>query len=94
MRTQEDLILVRVNMTALVSLDLERITEDPAWAAIADNVNLSDSDQREQALFNYLASYIQRHQLFGGSVFMPATNGPSDINIINMEEITNGTSNG
>lgn len=88
MRTLEDKILVRVKMSSLISLDLERIVEDPVWASIADNVDLNDPEQREQALFNYLGSYIRRHQLFGGcNVFMPSTNGPSDIEIIEMEDV-------
>lgn len=93
MRTPEDLILVKVTLSALVSLDLERITEDPRWAQIADNVNLNDPEQREQALFQYLGSYIsrEREQLFD-SVFMPATNGPADLTVEKMEDVTNGNS--
>ena len=91
MRTQEDLIEVRVEMVSTISLDRERIIEDPAWAAIADNINLEDKEQVEQALFLYLKSYIIRQQLFGACIFMPATNGPSDIEVKSMEEV-NGNS--
>ena len=88
MRTSEDLITVRVIMVSNVSLDRERITEDPAWAAIADKVDLNDSEQVEQALYLYLEGYIHRQQLFGEQIFMPSTNGPSDIQVIHMEDLS------
>lgn len=92
MRTPEDLILVKVTLSALVSLDLERIIEDPRWATVADNVDLNDPEQREQALFQYLGSYIgrEREQLFD-TVFMPATNGPADLTVEKMENVSHGT---
>jgi len=94
MRGPEDLILIDVYLKSTVSLDRERIVEDPAWAAIADNVDLNDPEQREQALFRYLAQYISRgnEKLFD-SVFMPSTNGPADLTIIRMEDVTHGNSN-
>ena len=58
MRGPEDLILVKCLSASTISLDLERIVEDPAWAAIADNVDLNDPEQREQALFAYVRQYI------------------------------------
>jgi hypothetical protein len=89
MRGPEDLITIRVTLSATISLDRERIVEDPAWASIADNVDLEDPEQKDQALFQYLASYIRREQLFD-SVFMPSTNGPSDLVLENLEEVKNG----
>lgn len=86
MRTQEDLIEIEVMMRSKVSLDRERIIEDPQWASIADKVNLDDPYELKQALFSYLGSYISRQQIFGGeSIFMPSTNGPANIRIVNME---------
>lgn len=93
MRSPEDLIEVEVVLSSVISLDRERIIEDPVWASIADNVDLNDPREREQALFMYLGSYITRCQMFGGSIFMPSTNGPSDIKLIEMEDVTNGNSN-
>lgn len=86
MRGMEDLLLIRVTLSSTISLDRERITEDPQWAVIADNIDLSDQKQLEQALFAYLARYINRgnEKLFD-SVFMPSTNGPSDLTIEKME---------
>jgi hypothetical protein len=93
MRTPDDLIKIKVTMNSVLSLDRERIIQDPVWAGIADNYNLEDPEQAEQALFLYLVSYIQRQQLFGECIFMPATNGPSDLLVDNMEDITNGDGN-
>lgn len=88
MRGPEDRIDVIVQMSSTISLDRERIIGDPAWAAVADNIDLNDPKQVRQALFLYLSSYIIRQQLFGGnSIFMPATNGPSNISVISMEEV-------
>lgn len=91
MRSPEDLIQVQVKLSATISLDRERITEDPAWASIADNVDLNDPEQVEQALYLYLGQYITREkkQLFD-SIFMPSTNGPADIIIDDMKELHNG----
>lgn len=88
MRGPEDLIVIDVKLSARVSLDRERIIEDPAWAVIADKVDLNNPEQLEQALWLYLASYIHRQQLFGPQVFMPATNGPADLVI---EGVSNGS---
>ncbi len=91
MRTPEDLILIDVTLKARVSLDLERIVEDPRWASIAHKVDLNDPEQREQALFQYLGSYINReHEQLFDTVFMPATNGPSDLIVEKMEDVSNG----
>lgn len=88
MRGPEDLVRVKVTLSSIVSLDRERIVEDPAWAAIADNVDLNDPEQVEKALAKYLNSYLQRQMLFGGQdVFMPSTNGPASLEMISAETI-------
>lgn len=92
MRSPEDLIKVRVTMQAMVSLDRERIIEDPSWASIADNIDLNDQSQVEQALYLYLRNYIHRQPLFGEQIFMPTTNGPADIQVIEMEDVSHGNS--
>ncbi len=90
MRGPEDLIKVRVTMETILSLDRERIIEDPLWAN-SESYDLNDPEQVERALFLYLASYVRREQLFGGhEIFMPSTNGPSNIEIIKMENVSNG----
>lgn len=86
MRSPDDLIRLRVSTYTLVDLDRERIESDPAWDEVSKNFDLEDPDQNKQALFRYLGFYINREQLFD-SKFMPATNGPSDIFITNMELI-------
>lgn len=86
MRSPDDLIRLRVTTYALVDLDRERVEEDPAWDEVSKNFDLEDPEQSKQALFRYLGFYINREQLFD-SKFMPATNGPADIFITNMEII-------
>ena len=93
MRTPEDRIKVRVTMQVVVDLDRERIVEDPLWAN-AESYDLNDPEQVQRALFTYLASYVHRQRLFGEQIFMPSTNGPADISVINMEEVTNGNGSG
>lgn len=87
MRNSDDLIKLRAELTATISLDRERVIEDPVWASIADTINLEDPEQLEQALFAYLRSYINRQQLFGECIFMPSNNGPGDIQVRSIEEI-------
>lgn len=86
MRSPEDLIRLRVTLYALVDLDKERIESDPAWDEVSKHFNLEDPAQNTQALYRYLGFYINREQLFDNK-FMPATNGPSDLFITDMELI-------
>lgn len=87
-RGPEDIFEVEVLLASRISLDRERVTEDPAWATIADNFDLSDPKQVDKALYLYLQQYLQRQQLFGGqAVFMPATNGPADIRLVRMDNL-------
>jgi hypothetical protein len=90
MRDMNDLIAIKIKLQGTVSLDLERVEEDnPRWENIAHKYNLGDPEQRKQALFEYLASYLSGERLFDSS-FMPSTNGPADLFILDMEDVTNG----
>lgn len=94
MRDMNDLALIRVTVTGTVSLDLERVESDnPRWETISHKYDLGDPEQKKQALFEYLASYLSGERLFDSS-FMPSTNGPADLFITDMEEVTNGNANG
>ena len=94
MRDMNDLIEVKVQLQGVVSLDLERVEEDnPRWETISHKYDLGDPEQRKQALFEYLASYLAGERLFDSS-FMPSTNGPADIFVLQMEDVTNGNANG
>lgn len=86
MRSPEDLVRIRVKLSAVIDLDRERVVEDPAWAAVADPLDLSDPEQLEQALQLYLAAYLRREMLFD-TLFMPSTNGPAEVSIDEMEVI-------
>jgi len=93
MRGPEDLIQVELRLRAIVSLDRERITEDPVWAGIADSIDLQDPEAVKQALYRYIGQYVAREkkQLFD-AIFMPSTNGPADLTIESIEELSNGGS--
>jgi len=86
MRCPEDLIQVRVLLGSTISLDRERIVNDPAWAAIADKLDLTNSEELERALHLYLSSYLRREELFD-SVFMPSTNGPASVEVLQIQQI-------
>ena len=89
MRDQNDRVVIDVTIRARVSLDRERVIEDPAWAEVSKNYDLTKPEQVQQALYQYLGNYVIREQLFGGiSIFMPSTNGPADLIVENMEEVT------
>lgn len=86
MRSPDDLIRVRVTMYSPIYLDKERIESDPRWEEVSRHFDFSQPGQKEQALYQYLGLYINREQLFD-SRFMPASNGPADIFITDMELI-------
>ena len=94
MRDMTDLALIRVTLTGTVNLDLERVENDnPRWETISHKYDLGDPEQRKQALFEYLASYLAGEKLFDNE-FMPSTNGPADLYLTDMEDVTNGNANG
>lgn len=93
MRDMNDIAQIQVQLQGVVSLDLERVEEDPRWDTISRKYDLNDPEQRKQALFEYLGSYIAGERLFDSS-FMPSTNGPADLFILDMEELSNGNGNG
>jgi hypothetical protein len=92
MRTNEDLVKVRVHLYAIADLDWERIEADPHWDLIAQGFDLTDLEQRKQALFRYLGRYLASEKLFAQQPVY-GTNGPSELFITDMEVIANGNSN-
>lgn len=86
MRSPEDLVQIKVSLYSIISLDMERIEMDPAWIEVCQRVDLEDPEQVKQALFQYLGLYISREELFDNR-FMPATNGPANVIITDMELI-------
>lgn len=82
MRGPEDRILVRLTMSTIADLDLERIQEDPIW----EMINVSSPDENT-AVQRYIAEYLRNILLFTN---MPCTNGPSSITV-EKAEVSNAT---
>jgi hypothetical protein len=75
-------------MYAIADLDWERIENDPYWQWIIEQVDISDSKQKEAALFQYLTDHVLREQLFATRPVF-GTNGPSDLYVTNLEVVRN-----
>lgn len=91
MRSEEDIVEVRIEMSSLLSLDWERIENDPIWIQIGNDCNLSDPAQRHQALLRYIGAYIGLEKFFRDC---PSTNGPASVWAHNMEIQDNALSCG
>jgi hypothetical protein len=84
MRTEEDIIRVRVGLSGILELDLERIELDPNWRQIAMTYDLNDSQERAKALMAYVSHYVVRERFLRE---MPSTNGPGELNLLQMEVV-------
>jgi hypothetical protein len=85
-RTDEDIFEVIGTLSFRLSLDWERIENDPVWRQY-----LMVSESPEAALEAYVEHYITRDRLVRE---MPSTNGPGQLALQYMERITNGNSSG
>jgi hypothetical protein len=74
MRSEADVITVRVNLVGSVELDWQRMVEDdPNWARVSTGWDLEDPLQLQAAIHSYLMHYIARERFLRD---MPTTNGP------------------
>lgn len=91
MRTDDDIVQVKMTLAASVSIDLERVEEgDPmAWQQASLGLDLSDPIQKQQAIFKYLGMYLSRELLL---TQCPSTNGPGELWPIEMEVVKYGVS--
>jgi hypothetical protein len=76
MRTRHDLKIVRFSLICGVTLDMERVEDDPAWAMASRHFDLEDPVQMDAALIEYLKHYLSKEGLLAE---MPSTNGPADV---------------
>lgn len=86
MRTPEDHIKIKLTAYSVFDLDWERIETDPGWIMVSSKFDIDNPEEKKQALFLYLGYYIAREQLFD-SQFVPCTNGPADLHILDMEVV-------
>lgn len=70
-RGPEDILVLRLDLQAQVSLDMERIEQDPVFSSI---FLLASSP--EEALREYLSYYLDQESLFKR---VPSTNGPGKM---------------
>lgn len=87
MRDDTDITLVRIVLSGTISLDWERIEADPAWVFVTAGMDLSDPEDRKQALFKYIGAYLSRQLLLTDC---PSTNGPGQVWPIEMEVVSGG----
>ena len=76
MRSREDLKAVRFEMVGGITLDIQRVEQDPAWSMASRFYDLEDTQQFDAALVEYVKHYLSKESLLAE---MPSTNGPADI---------------
>jgi hypothetical protein len=76
MRTRHDLKILQFKLICGVTLDMERVENDPAWIMAGRNYDLADPLQMDAALVLYLQHYLAKEGLLAE---MPSTNGPADV---------------
>lgn len=83
MRSVADIIVVETRVTRRLSLDLERLEKDPVWIQIVSQAETEQDLVSETDLVKrYLTYYIVRDQFPHQT---PTTNGPGDIDQIQLE---------
>jgi hypothetical protein len=76
MRSRKDLKTVRFKLFGSVQLDMERVEQDPAWMMANRHFDVSDPEQFDLAMVDYLKYYLGREQLLAE---MPTTTGPAEL---------------
>ena len=76
MRDPNDIRTVTIAVQGVVSIDLERVQEDPQWALVSRGVDLEDATAAKLALEAYVARYLGMETLLSNA---PFTNGPADV---------------
>lgn len=83
MRSAQDIISVQATITRRLTLDLERIESDPVFSQVAQQLGYAAGDPLTEELVGaYLQHYIVRDQFPHQT---PTTNGPGDIDAIQLE---------
>lgn len=87
MRSEADLIPVQATIRRRLSLDLERMEADPVWIQISEQLGVAPGAEGfEVAVRKYINHYVVRDQF---PHLMPSTNGPGDIDEIQIHlEVT------
>jgi hypothetical protein len=86
MRHENDRLLVRITLSSVIDLDLERVEEDPQWQRLIEGKDDSNKDIVKAMLFEYINQYLLRGPRIMTNA--PSTNGPSELWPIEMEIIS------
>ena len=77
-RSDSDIIDLRFTVTADLSLDIERIIEDPIWKTICFANGYDETNYYPELLEDYLKHYVTRERFLSNCV---STNGPGTLNL-------------
>jgi hypothetical protein len=80
-RSEEDILELSFQLEAHVTLDIERVINDPIWRLICLQSGLEDTEYHPELLVDYLNHYIIRDKALTD---MPATNGPAELRLLGM----------
>ena len=95
MRDANDLKRIRFTLICGVTLDMERVAEDPSWSMAARNCDLSVPREFNFAMMQYLQYHLNNSRMDRLLAEMPATCGPADIYGMTVEAPDgNSSSNG
>ena len=78
-RSDEDIINITFEVSAQISLDIERIINDPIWKILCLSEGYDDTSYYPELLQLYISYYVVRDKFLS---HMPSTNGPAECNII------------
>ena len=84
MRGKDDIKLIRFEAGGTISLDLERIEEDPLWGQILQRQDISTDQGLNAALCRYFVQYLSNESILAE---MPSTNGPATLTGLNAEVV-------
>jgi len=72
--TDPQQLTLRFLLGGVVTLDPDRLEDDPFWTIVSAQYDLSSGEGRRQALSLYLTRYLERERLLAEN---PCTNGPA-----------------
>lgn len=83
MRTENDIVRLKMDLEAVIEVDLQRMADDdPNWAQLSQGYDLSTVEGRYAALRVYVEHYITRERFLRD---MPSTNGPGSVELTELE---------
>jgi hypothetical protein len=75
-------LTLRFHLDGVITLDPDRLEDDPVWGIVSAQWDLSAGEGRRRALSEYLSRYLERERLLAQN---PCTNGPATPTNIEIE---------